>query len=59
MGQVLKTPTEIRKQLKGTKNRIKEDDAYAAKAGVWVLPDIKAYKEGAVWALEWVLGKRG
>ena len=55
----LKTEQEIKKQLAGTKKNIATAAAYAAQAGVQVRADITAYKEGAVWALEWVLGKRG
>lgn len=54
-----KTPKEIRKLAKGTREGLREAEDRAAEAGTQLRPDIKAYREGALWALEWALGKRG
>lgn len=54
-----KTTVQIRKMLKASKTKLDEDIRYAAQAGVTLRADIESYRRGAIWALEWVLGKHG
>lgn len=54
-----KTPKEIRQMLLGSVKNLREGEARAAQAKTQLRPEVKAYREGALWALEWALGKRG
>jgi hypothetical protein len=54
-----KTHKEIQKLLADSVKRLREDEARAAQARTQLRPDIKAYRDGAIWVLEWALGKRG
>lgn len=54
----VKTPVEIKKQLKGTKNKLKDDKKRCADLGVDLQPGAAGYMEGVIWAMEWVLGQR-
>lgn len=54
-----KTPAETKKMLADSRKGLTEAEARAAKARTTLRPEVKAYREGAIWALEWVLGKHG
>ena len=54
---MMKKEKEIRKCAKDSKKKLQEDENYAIQAGTELRKDIKAYKLGAIWALDWVLDK--
>lgn len=52
-----KTQAQIKKMVKDTEDKLKEDEMYAVRARTVLRPEIVAYRRGAIWALEWALGK--
>jgi hypothetical protein len=55
----MKTQKELEKQLRDTKRKLSDDKKNAAHAGTQLRPEIEAYRAGAIWAIEFALGKRG
>lgn len=58
-GQIAKTPEEINKMIADTRKWIIDAEARAIESRTILRPEVKSYREGAIWVLEWVLGKHG
>jgi hypothetical protein len=59
LGANMKTQKELEKLLRDTKRKLSDDKKNAADARTHLHPEIEAYRAGAIWAIEFALGKRG